>query len=334
MANRICRSIPGCDVSRRQRLPGGRAPFAIPRPFTGGSVFSGCFAVALAGSSGAAADSPSVSGSGCGAAGFAAGWAGDFLAPGRRAPGAMPRPLTGGSGRLSASGPVRRGLFGSAAVDAGSRMAVAAGAFLAPGRLAPAAMPRPLTSGSALAGSAGAAASRRGAGFGRRRAGLLGAGTLGARRDTESLGGRCSGARASRPGAGAAGGLLRTGTLRAACDPEPGDRLAFRGGSGVGLGLPAWLPVPPRPSRPRPLPGPLHSCGAAFAAAPFSGSVTELLSSEPSSSCATSSTSAFAMSIGLRRRRRHRRSSSPGRTGSRSRSSTRPCPAPPRRVRG
>ena len=56
-------------------------------------------AVAVAGSakgSGAALDSPSVSGSWCVTAGFGA--AGVFPAPGRRAPGAIPRPLTSGSG--------------------------------------------------------------------------------------------------------------------------------------------------------------------------------------------------------------------------------------------
>ena len=140
----------------------------MPRPFTGGAGVSPL--PSLEGS-GAAADSPSVSGSGWGAVGFAAGAAGAFLAPGRRAPGAMPRPLTSGSGLAGASAAASAGAsdFGSAgaaaAVSAGVSTFVSAGAaagFLAPGRLAPAAMPRPLTSGSGLAGacavSAGASA--------------------------------------------------------------------------------------------------------------------------------------------------------------------------------
>src|SRR6478752_9473769 len=71
-----------------QRLPGGRAPLAMPRPFTGGAGFS---PLSSAEGSGAAADSPSDAGSGCGAAGFGA--AAAFFAPGRRAPAAMASPL-------------------------------------------------------------------------------------------------------------------------------------------------------------------------------------------------------------------------------------------------
>ncbi len=168
---------------QRQRLPGGRAPFAMPRPFTGGCRR---LAVALAGR---------LRRSG----GFAVGLRfrlgrsgfrrrarrGAFLAPGLRAPGAMPRPLTSGSGLSRAQLPDRfagsrrslrallaapRRLLGAGslgacgdaealdlgsalagacaalrrALAAGAALAGAAGVFLAPGRLAPAAMPSPL----------------------------------------------------------------------------------------------------------------------------------------------------------------------------------------------
>src|SRR6478672_4115765 len=79
-----------------QRLPGGRAPLAMPRPFTGGAGFS---PLSSAEGSGAGLDSPSDSGSGCGTAAFGAcAAAAAFLAPGRLAPAAIPRPLTSGSG--------------------------------------------------------------------------------------------------------------------------------------------------------------------------------------------------------------------------------------------
>src|SRR5262245_23502177 len=128
----------------------------MPRPFTGGAGVSPL--PSLEGS-GAGADSPSVSGSGCGAAGLAAGAAGTFLAPGLRAPGAMPRPLTSGSAAAGAGSLAVDS--GSTAVDAGSPAvgsgaAGVAGAFFAPGRRAPAAIPRPLTSGAGVAGAAAA----------------------------------------------------------------------------------------------------------------------------------------------------------------------------------
>ena len=130
-----------------QRLPGGRAPFAMPRPFTGGA------AVWPRPQRKAQAQRrirrrkpvPVVAPAGFGAAGA-------FFAPGLRAPGAIPSPLTSGSGLAGSAGASGSALGAAAAGAAGA-------AFLAPGRRAPAAMPRPLTSGSGLAGSAGAGAS-------------------------------------------------------------------------------------------------------------------------------------------------------------------------------
>src|SRR5262249_24732483 len=129
------------------RLPGGRAPLAMPRPFTGGA---GVAPLPSAEDSGAALDSPSDAGSGCGAAGFGA--AGAFFAPGRRAPAAIASPFAPGSG-LAGSAGASGSACGAAAAGA------AGGDFLAPGRRAPAAMPRPLTSGSGLAGASAAGAS-------------------------------------------------------------------------------------------------------------------------------------------------------------------------------
>src|SRR5262249_9862221 len=97
-----------------QRLPGGRAPLAMPRPFTGGAGFS---PLPSAEGSGAGVDSPSGAGSGCGAAGFGA--AGAFLAPGRRAPGAMPSPLTSGSGLAGSAGASGSACGAAAAAAAG-----------------------------------------------------------------------------------------------------------------------------------------------------------------------------------------------------------------------
>src|SRR5882724_763288 len=101
----------------------------MPRPTTGGSGFAG------------SADSPLAeavsvgSGFGSGSAGFAGATAGAaFLAPGRRAPAAIPRPLTSGSGLAGAAGVASAG-----AADAVS--AAGAAAFLAPGRFAPPAIP-------------------------------------------------------------------------------------------------------------------------------------------------------------------------------------------------
>src|SRR5215208_5332645 len=129
------------------RLPGGRAPLAMPRPFTGGAGFS---PLPSPEGSGTAPDSPSAVDSGCGAAGFGAAAVGAFFAPGLRAPGAIPSPLTSGSAAVEAGSVAVEA--GSVAVDAGSAGAGADGAaFLAPGRRAPAAMPRPLTSGLGFA---------------------------------------------------------------------------------------------------------------------------------------------------------------------------------------
>src|SRR6476469_9901103 len=105
----------------------------MPRPFTGGA---GVSPLPSADGSGAALDSPSEAGSGCGAAGFAA--ADAFFAPGRLAPGAMPSPLTSGSV-----------LVGTSAAGASAVAGAAGAAFLAPGRLAPAAMPSPLVGAAA-----------------------------------------------------------------------------------------------------------------------------------------------------------------------------------------
>src|SRR4051794_19989379 len=85
-----------------QRLPGGRAPFAMPKPLTGSE---GASPFPSEDGSGDALDSPADSGSGCGESGFGAGAAGAaVLAPGRRAPGAIPRPLTSGSGFAGSAG--------------------------------------------------------------------------------------------------------------------------------------------------------------------------------------------------------------------------------------
>nr|CRL58611.1 hypothetical protein CPGR_05955 [Mycolicibacterium fortuitum subsp. fortuitum DSM 46621 = ATCC 6841 = JCM 6387] len=134
-----------------------------------------------------------------------------FLAPGRLAPPAMPRPLTGAAGAAGAS--------------AGAADAAGAAAFLAPGRLAPPAMPRPLTGAGAAAGAAGASAA----------------------------GAASAGAASSTTGAGAAAAALASASARASA-----------------------------------------RFSDSFAAVPFSGSVMPLLSSELSSSWATSSTSAFS----------------------------------------
>src|SRR6202044_1981851 len=94
-----------------QRLPGGRAPRAMPRPLTGaaggawppsspslaagvdwGSSFASGWGVA------------SACGAGSGVAGAAG--AAVFLAPGRLAPAAIPRPLTGAAGALAAGAAV------------------------------------------------------------------------------------------------------------------------------------------------------------------------------------------------------------------------------------
>ena len=182
----------------------------MPSPFTGGC---GRLTVALAGRlrrSGGFAVGLRFR---LGAAGFAAGAAGAFLAPGRRAPGAMPRPLTSGSGFAGASGGGFSGCLGLRLLQApqrrfprASRLGLGGAAAASWHRvvLAPAAMPRPLTSGSGLAG---ASRFRRCLGgglrlcLGRCRGGLLGAGSLGAGCDAEALGGSGAGALS----AGAAG---------------------------------------------------------------------------------------------------------------------------------
>ena len=133
---------------RRQRFPGGRAPFAIPSPFAGVQAFRRCprwkaqaqarirrRLPVPAAAQRVWRQAPQVL----------------FFAPGLRAPAAIPRPLTSGSGLAAdrvggvvsapgASSDQRSGLR-----DRGFGLVrrSCAGAFLAPGRLAPAAMPSP-----------------------------------------------------------------------------------------------------------------------------------------------------------------------------------------------
>ncbi len=142
-------------VARRRR----RGPRRCPTRLVSGSGWLR-FAV---GSASGLRRSGSAAGSGAAA--------GAFLAPGRRAPAAIPRPLTSGSGLAAGRGRSRRcrrlrcpprrwsgsTLGGWTTVGSPSFGAALAGAFLAPGRLAPPAMPRPLTSGSAAAGCLGSA---------------------------------------------------------------------------------------------------------------------------------------------------------------------------------
>ena len=126
--------------------------------------------------------------------------------------------------------------------------------FLAPGRLAPPAMPRPLT---------GALRPRASSSGGRRlRRSLLGAGAFCAARDAEA-GDRLGFGSSLRSAFGFR--LRRFGLRPRRCG------LALAGGRG------------------------LRACGRASAAAPLAGSVTLLLSSDASSSWATSSTSAFSL---------------------------------------
>ena len=192
----------------------------MPRPFTGGAAVS---PLPSAEGAGAAPDSPSEAGWNCGAAGFGAA-VGAFFAPGRRAPGAIPSPLTSGSGLAGSAGTSGSAWGAAAAGGAGA-------AFLAPGRRAPAAMPRPLTSGSGLTGSA-----RIGC-FGSGGRGLLRAGTLGARGDAQPLGRRCSGGRYLGRGGFAGGGrcLLSARALGATGDTQTGYRLGLACGRCLGF---------------------------------------------------------------------------------------------------
>ena len=189
----------------------------MPKPLT--STAGAAFGVAGsgAGSAAAAGSAAGAASAGAGAAGAATG---AFLAPGRRAPAAMPRPLTGSAALAGSSA------AGAAAGAADSTAgAAAAGAFFAPGRFAPLAMPRPLTGSAALAGSSAAGASiGRGCwplsmpspGCRRR---FLGAGTLGSARDAQTLDRR---------------GLLRR---RGGCLGSGGGGRGFdRGRLGFGLG--------------------------------------------------------------------------------------------------
>src|SRR3984893_7872653 len=136
-----------------QRFPGGRAPRAMPNPLTGaaGVLVSPAWASAVGLDAGSSVDGGSgfASAFGSGAVGCAAGAA--FLAPGRLAPAAMPRPLTGAAGAVASGDSAGGSDFASGA--AAGADCVGAAVFFAPGRLAPPAMPRPLT------GAAGALAS-------------------------------------------------------------------------------------------------------------------------------------------------------------------------------
>ena len=174
----------------------------------------------------------------------------------------MPSPLTGGAGGASspsvslAPAPVLGFGSGSAPVaarQAVQRLAAAVGAaFLAPGRLAPAAMPRPFTGAAGAWPRSGLGGRFAGASAGAAlrwtwRRSLLGAGPLGAAGDTQALDGRGGslgfGARPARwplrgLGPRPARGLLGAGSLGAAGDTQTGDRLGglLRARRAAGLG--------------------------------------------------------------------------------------------------
>ena len=213
----------------------------MPRPFTGGAqAYRRC---PRRKAQAQLSDSPSAAGSGCGAAGFAA--AGAFFAPGRRAPGAMPRPLTSGSAAVEAGSVAADA--GSVAVDAGS--AGAAGAGLLGAR-------PPCARGDAEALDLGLGLGRlgRSGGFGSGRCGLLGAGTLGAGGDAEPLGRRQRrGAAAARASAAGAAAFLAPGRLAPPAMPSPVTGLVSVAVAALASGsvlAPAWLPVRPARSRP------------------------------------------------------------------------------------
>jgi len=161
--------------------PGGRAPRAIPRPLTGAGGGAGSPLLGVDGSgsrfaSGSAIASGSAS-DGCGRAASRGRLSRALLCS--RAPGAprdAPCPLTGAAGAPVAAGAARcigRGGSPRPPRELRSLASAAGAAFLAPGRLAPPAIPRPLT------GAAGAAALRRSFGLGLGRpVRLLGAGRL------------------------------------------------------------------------------------------------------------------------------------------------------------
>src|SRR4051812_49123562 len=82
-----------------QRLPGRRAPEAMPRPLTGGREASPLPSEGLSSTVGALGSSVAGGVDGAGAASAAGAAAGAaFLAPGRRAVPARPSPLTGTAG--------------------------------------------------------------------------------------------------------------------------------------------------------------------------------------------------------------------------------------------
>ena len=151
-------------------MPGGRAPLASPSPTTGTSGAAGAASVG----SGSEAGTDSRSAGAAGFRGRRGGVRGGLLGPGRACARGDAQPH---DRRLRLGRFRRRGLGGGGSAAAGSA-AGAAAVFLAPGRLAPAAMPRP-TVGAAPQRGRGAVA----------RCGFLGAGPLGARGDAEALGG-------------------------------------------------------------------------------------------------------------------------------------------------
>ena len=267
------------------------------------------------------------------------------MAPGRRAPGAMPRPLTSGSG-LAGSG-----LAGSASGSAGASDSVASGSAAGGLRRCRLLGARP----SCTCGDAQALDLRLGLrrcfGFGLGRSsfcwwrclgcrGFLGSWSPCTCGDAKSLdlglGGRLC--RGRGLGSGGGGGLLGAGTFGASGDAEALDGGAAAAGfssAGAASEVAAFLapgrfapPAMPRPcdglgvgsASKRSKPGPRASasasasgsastwgptlrraasaaCSASLAAVPFSGSVTLLVSSEFSSSWATSSTSALGTSL-------------------------------------
>ena len=146
--------------------PGRRAPAAMPRPLTSGSGFAGCGRLGLrlsfgrlaaqvrAGRRGLGDADALTSGSGlAGASASASGAAVD--ASGSAFGGPRPSWRRSSCSRCDAKPLTSGSAAGSAAAGASGAAAAAAAVFLAPGRLAPPAMPRPLTGAAAAAGCFG-----------------------------------------------------------------------------------------------------------------------------------------------------------------------------------
>ena len=319
----------------------------MPSPFDRGAGVSPL--PSLEGS-GAGADSPSASGSGCGAAGLAAGSVGVFFAPGLRAPRgdteALDLRFGLGHGKIGVGGVglgirlslVRIDVRRLRAVASPSVGAALRRCLLGAGSLGTRGDAEALDLGASASAGASALAAASAV---RRRFGSAGAAAVflapvAWRRP------RCRAPspvppRLRRAPAGCGRRLLGTRALRAARDAEAGDRLGFRSVAAA-ASAPARPPVRPRRSRlrlGRRFAGVLAArSSASSAAVPFSGSVTVLVSSEPSSSWATSSTSAFSHVLGrgdVVDAVGHHHPAERAAGGDLGR---RRCPAPPRRVRG